>query len=230
MPFRETRELLGELGYNQTKVFDENNQEITALGGAEYTEIDFTKNKKLAVIVFVLNDLRDETVDLDNCIVYGFKVNQGEYYDRTAFSIGLSEKKVLGKSFDQIVEYMQNNFSDYHAKAYEKEKGNIKVQFSKKYNMQFRLPYTTMVFAIYSFTFTPDMKECIAFNGRQGTSDSIESGKEIDIELPEKESLENTGDDDLEDKLSYPNVTIEYTDEHNKPVDDEIYMYSEIEQ
>lgn len=223
MPFGEVRELLGELGYQEMKAVDENDQEITVLDGAKSMEIDFIKNKNLAIIVFILNDLRNETVDLDDCIVYGFKVNQGEDYDRTAFSTGLSEKNVLGKSFDEIVEYMQKNFSDYHVKAYEKDNGNIKVQFSKGYDMQFRLPYTTPVFAIYSFTFTPDKKECIAFNGKQGVSDSLESGKEIDIELPENESLENTEDDDLGDKSSYPNVTIEYADENNKPNYDEIY-------
>ena len=34
---------------------------------------------------------------------------------------------------------------------------------------------------------TTDKKECIAFKGKQGVSDSVESGKEIDIELSENE-------------------------------------------
>lgn len=244
MNYGECKEKLERLGDKVSVVYDENNNEITRLRGHGNLSHTYSKNGKLVAEVFFINPYEEESA-IEDCVVCAFKVNQGEDYDRTAFATGLSEKNMLGKSFDEVVEYMQKNFSDYTAFGYEKESGAIKVNFDRKYNESFGMPYDTTLVIQYSFTFTHDREKCTNFFATLGINDSIETGKKIDLDLPEPK-VEDSGDSEYVDEttqedivdseyvdqttqedssdIKYSNVTIRYMDPENQPDLDEIYF------
>ena len=229
MNYGECKEKLERLGYKVIAAYDVNHNEITKLREHDNFSDTYLKNGKFVAEVFFINPYEKESA-IEDCVVCAFRVNQGEEYDRTAFATGLSQENMLGKSFDEVVEYMQKNFSDYTAFGYEKESGAIRVNFNRIYNKSFGMPYDTTLFVQYSFDFTPDREKCTNFFARLGINDNIETAKEIDLNLPEpkvediedSEYVDETTQEDSSD-IKYSNVTIRYIDSENQPDLEEIY-------
>ena len=63
---------------------------------------------------------------------------------------------------------MQENFEDYSMNEKELEDGITQVQFCKRYDMEFGLPFTISAGVEYVFRFDPITKKCIFFHGKQG--------------------------------------------------------------